>query len=110
MVRPDRVETILSNLKGYVEKLWQLAAFPPEVFLTDFTKVESAKHLFQVSVECCLDGWNLSAFQRRCMKMIHGSPSSTKSEKKVKSLIYPEGDRPDRPDGSAMMVNAIEVY
>jgi len=32
-----------------------LAGFSAEEFLADFTKVESAKHLFQVSVECCLD-------------------------------------------------------
>lgn len=55
MVRPDKVEGILSNLKGNVEKLVRLAALSREDFLADFTKVESAKHLFQVSVECCLD-------------------------------------------------------
>ena len=55
MVRPDKVEGILANLKGYMEKLSKLAALRREEFLTDFTKVESAKHLFQVSVECCLD-------------------------------------------------------
>lgn len=55
MVRPDKVQGILANLKGYVEKLNKLAALPQEEFLADFTKVESAKHLFQVSVECCLD-------------------------------------------------------
>lgn len=55
MVRPDKVEGILVNLKGCVEKLRQLATLSPEEFMADFTKVESAKHLFQVSVECCLD-------------------------------------------------------
>lgn len=55
MVRPDKVEGILVNLKGYLEKLSQLASLNPKDFLADFTKVESAKHLFQVSVECCLD-------------------------------------------------------
>jgi uncharacterized protein YutE (UPF0331/DUF86 family) len=38
-----------------MEKLSKLAALRQEEFLADFTKVESAKHLFQVSVECCLD-------------------------------------------------------
>jgi uncharacterized protein YutE (UPF0331/DUF86 family) len=38
-----------------MEKLSKLAALRREEFLADFTKVESAKHLFQVSVECCLD-------------------------------------------------------
>ena len=55
MVRPDKVEGILANLKGNVEKLIRLAALSQEDFLADFTKVESAKHLFQVAVECCLD-------------------------------------------------------
>lgn len=55
MVKLEKVEGILLNLKGYVEKLNQLAALTREEFLTDFTKIESAKHLFQVSVECCLD-------------------------------------------------------
>jgi uncharacterized protein YutE (UPF0331/DUF86 family) len=55
VVRPDKVEGILVNLKGYVQKLRRLAALTQEEFLSDFTKVESAKHLFQVSVECCLD-------------------------------------------------------
>ena len=55
MVRPDKVEGILVNLKGYVQKLRRLAALTQEEFLSDFMKVESAKHLFQVSVECCLD-------------------------------------------------------
>lgn len=55
MVSPEKIESILLNLKGYMEKLSQLAAINREEFLADFTKVESAKHLFQVSVECCLD-------------------------------------------------------
>lgn len=58
MVRIDKVEGILTNLKGYVEKLSTLAGLSREEFLADFTKVESAKHLFQVSVECCLDVGN----------------------------------------------------
>lgn len=55
MVKPEKVEAILSNLKAFMEKLRQLAALNREDFLGDFTKIESAKHLFQVSVECCLD-------------------------------------------------------
>ncbi len=55
MVRPDKVEGILENLRGYVEKLKHLASLSREEFLSDFTKVESAKHLFQVSVESCID-------------------------------------------------------
>jgi len=55
VVRPDKVEGILENLRGYVEKLTHLASLSREEFLSDFTKVESAKHLFQVSVESCID-------------------------------------------------------
>ena len=55
MVKPDKVEGILENLRGYVEKLKHLASLRREEFLSDFTKVESAKHLFQVSVESCID-------------------------------------------------------
>ena len=55
MVRPDKVEGILVDLKENLRKLRKLAALPPQEFLADFTKVESAKHLFQASVECCLD-------------------------------------------------------
>jgi uncharacterized protein YutE (UPF0331/DUF86 family) len=46
---------MLNNLRGYRDKLALLAAFPEAEFLSDFTKVESAKHLLQVSVETCLD-------------------------------------------------------
>ena len=55
MAKPDKVEGILENLRGYVEKLKHLASLRREEFLSDFTKVESAKHLFQVSVESCID-------------------------------------------------------
>jgi uncharacterized protein YutE (UPF0331/DUF86 family) len=49
------VEGILENLRGYVQKLNRLASLKRKEFLSDFTKIESAKHLFQVSVECCID-------------------------------------------------------
>lgn len=55
MVDPDVLASITSNLRGYLEKLRILAAIPHANFLQDFTKVESAKHLLQVSIECCLD-------------------------------------------------------
>jgi len=55
MVDPDTLASILGNLRSYLEKLAILAALPEEVFLRDFTNVESAKHLLQVSIECCLD-------------------------------------------------------
>jgi len=55
MVDPDTLASILGNLRGYVEKLAILAALSEETFLQDFTNVESAKRLLQVSIECCLD-------------------------------------------------------
>lgn len=51
----DTVESILGNLEGYLAKLSALAGYPKDDFLRDFTKVESAKHLLQMSIECCLD-------------------------------------------------------
>ena len=55
MVNLETLTSILNNLRGYLEKLTILAALPQETFLQDFTNVESAKHLLQVSIECCLD-------------------------------------------------------
>ena len=40
MVRPDKVEGILENLRGYVEKLKHLASLIREEFLSDFTRGE----------------------------------------------------------------------
>lgn len=55
MVDPDTLASILSNLRGSLEKLDVLASLPQDRFVQDFTNVESAKHLLQVSIECCLD-------------------------------------------------------
>ncbi|RLC60941.1 MAG: DUF86 domain-containing protein [Chloroflexi bacterium] len=55
MVDPDILASILNNLRGYLKKLAILAALPPQEFTRYFTNVESAKHLLQVSIECCLD-------------------------------------------------------
>ncbi|MEZ4869012.1 MAG: DUF86 domain-containing protein [Caldilineaceae bacterium] len=55
MVNIKTVTSILNNLRGYLEKLSILATYEREEFLQDFTKVESAKHLLQVSIECSLD-------------------------------------------------------
>jgi uncharacterized protein YutE (UPF0331/DUF86 family) len=55
MVDPDTLASILGNLRGFLEKLAFLAVLPEETFRQDFTNVESAKHLLQVSIECCLD-------------------------------------------------------
>lgn len=55
MVDLEVLASIIGNLRGYLEKLRILAAIPEEEFLQDFTKVESTKHLLQVSIEYCLD-------------------------------------------------------
>jgi uncharacterized protein YutE (UPF0331/DUF86 family) len=55
MVDPDTLASILGNLRGHLQKLAILAALSKDEFVGDFTKVESAKHLLQVSIECCLD-------------------------------------------------------
>jgi uncharacterized protein YutE (UPF0331/DUF86 family) len=55
MVDPDTLASILGNLRGFLQKLAVLAALSEAEFTGDFTKVESAKHLLQVSIECCLD-------------------------------------------------------
>jgi len=55
VVRPDKVEGTLANLENYLQKLRHLATLQHEEFFNDFTKIESAKHLFQVAVECCID-------------------------------------------------------
>lgn len=55
MVKPETVDSILSKLRGFQDKLNILAQSDFGEFAQDFTKVESAKHLLQISVECCLD-------------------------------------------------------
>lgn len=55
MVNLNTITSILNNLRNHQDKLAILANYPKEVFLQDFTKVESAKHLLQISIQCCLD-------------------------------------------------------
>ncbi len=55
MVDPELLASRIGKTRSYLEKLRILAAIPLEEFLQDFTKVESAKHLLQVSIESCLD-------------------------------------------------------
>lgn len=55
MVKPGKVLSMLNNLRDSRNKLERLAEFSETDFLADFTRVESAKHLLQVSVEACLD-------------------------------------------------------
>ena len=55
MVKPETVDSILSNLREFQGKLNILTKYDFDEFTQDFTRVESAKHLLQVSIECCLD-------------------------------------------------------
>ena len=55
MVNPKVVSSLVDSLREYLAKLEILAQVPEQAFLQDFTKVESAKHLLQVSIECCLN-------------------------------------------------------
>lgn len=55
MVKPETVTSIINNLRDFQNKLSILAEYSRDDFSQDFTKVESAKHLLQVSIECCLD-------------------------------------------------------
>ena len=55
MVNRNTIASILNNLEDCQTKLAILGGYSKEEFLQDFTKVESAKHLLQVSIECCLD-------------------------------------------------------
>ncbi|UCC86395.1 MAG: DUF86 domain-containing protein [Anaerolineales bacterium] len=55
MVDPEVLASRIGNLKSCLSKLVILADLSQEEFLQDFTKVESAKHLLQVCIECCLD-------------------------------------------------------
>lgn len=50
-VLQERIALIEANLS----KLERLAALRREDFLSDFTKIDAAKHLFQISVEALLD-------------------------------------------------------
>lgn len=47
--------SFLRNLRDYLEKLHFLAELPKEELLSDFTKIESAKYLLQVSIQTCID-------------------------------------------------------
>jgi len=55
VVKPKTVTALLNNLKGYQNKLKTLSGYSRKEFLGDFTNVESAKYLLQVSIQCCLD-------------------------------------------------------
>jgi len=55
MVDKDTIQGIVGNLESYVKKLRELATCSWDEFQGDFRNIESAKHLLQVSIGCCLD-------------------------------------------------------
>jgi len=55
VVELDKIEKLFDSLDGAIAKLKILQRLSHREFLVDFTKYESAKHLFQVSIQNCLD-------------------------------------------------------
>ncbi len=55
MVNPEKVEGLLEKLREYVTQLTELKKLSKEELIKRFTNVNSAKYLFQVAIECCLD-------------------------------------------------------
>jgi uncharacterized protein YutE (UPF0331/DUF86 family) len=55
MIDPITIRVILGNLQEYRQKLSRLAAFSEAEFKKEFTRIESAKHLLQVSIQSCID-------------------------------------------------------
>ena len=55
MVNPEKVEGLLDKLREYVSQLRELQKIPQDRFVGEFVNLTSAKYLFQVAIECCLD-------------------------------------------------------
>jgi len=55
MVNPEKITGLIEKLRDYLLQLNELQKLPKEDFLKDFSKVNAAKYLFQVAIECCLD-------------------------------------------------------
>lgn len=55
MTNPEKVKSIINNLREFRRKLDTLARYSEKDLLNDFTKVESTKHLLQVSIQSCID-------------------------------------------------------
>ena len=51
----NKVDQKLLFMDTCLNKLKKLKAFDKEIFIEDFTKVDSAKYLLQVSIEAMLD-------------------------------------------------------
>ena len=55
MVDPGKIESLFSNLDGYLAALGQLAALSKEELAEDKINLGAAKYYLQISVECCID-------------------------------------------------------
>ncbi len=54
MVNISKIEGLFQHLKDYMHNLRVLGQYPQKEFLEDFTKINSAKYLLQIAIECCL--------------------------------------------------------
>lgn len=55
MVNQEKVDGLIENLRTYLNQLNELKNLDLHTFLSDFSKANSAKYLFQIAIECCLD-------------------------------------------------------
>ena len=55
MVNPKKLTGILNNLDQYLDHLRQLSAYREDDFLSDFTKIGSARYYLQVAIETCIN-------------------------------------------------------
>ncbi len=55
MVNPQKVTSMLENLRGYLDNLREHATVPRSTFLNDRKSLDSAKYNFVVAIECCID-------------------------------------------------------
>lgn len=55
MVNPEKITGLLEKLKEYLSQLAELKKLSKDELIKKFTNVNSAKYLFQVAIECCLD-------------------------------------------------------
>ena len=55
MVDQATLDQMLSNLRGYLGRLRDLAAVPRETFLANDDKIGNAKYHLVIAIECCID-------------------------------------------------------
>lgn len=55
MVEPEKIESIIRNLRRYTGHLHRLASLSEEEFLADPIKIGGARYYLQVAIGCCID-------------------------------------------------------